>query len=199
MAAQLRALGFTGHKGIGDTGIGGILRNGTGNAVVLCADMDGLPIVEETDHDHASTITAAVAFGATTGIVHAYGHDIYMVCLLGAAKVLAADRSRWSGSLIIVFQPAEENARGAQAMLNDDLFSIVSRSIASAGTAPWESPCGILSNTVGPAMAAPATSALKLRGRGAYESRPQTSRPGVDFIVDCDSAAKYRGQRNRPR
>lgn len=184
MATHLRELGFTVHEAIGVTGIVGVLENGVGNAVMLRADMDGLPITEETGLDYASTTVATDASGATTGIMHACGHDIHMVSLLGAAEVLAADRSSWRGTLIVVFQPAEEIARGAQAMVDDGLFTIVPRPVAVLGQHVGNLPAGTVSYTVGPAMAAADSLRIVVTGRGAHGSRPQAA---IDPVLIASS------------
>ncbi len=184
MAEQLRALGLTVHEGIGGTGVVGVLQNGTGNTVMLRADMDGLPIVEETDLEYASTAVATDAAGATTGVMHACGHDIHMVCLLGAAEVLCAARTEWSGTLVVVFQPAEEIAQGAQAMVDDGLFHLVPRPVAILGQHVGNLPAGVLSYTVGPAMAAADSLRVVITGRGAHGSRPQAS---IDPVLIASS------------
>jgi amidohydrolase len=115
-AAELRAAGFAVIEGVGATGVVGVLRNGSGPTVLLRADMDALPVVEATGLAYASI---------TSGVMHACGHDVHVACLIGATRELAATRGDWSGTVVAVFQPAEEVGRGAQAMLDDRLYERV--------------------------------------------------------------------------
>lgn len=119
---HLRASGFEVTTGVGKTGVVGVLRNGDGPIVASRADMDALPVREDTGLDYASTATATDDDGESVPVAHACGHDLHTTCLLGAAAVLAAETSAWSGTLIVVFQPAEELGAGAQAMVDDGLW-----------------------------------------------------------------------------
>src|ERR1051326_2912380 len=112
-AERLQDAGFDVTTGVGKTGVVGLLRNGDGPTVMLRADMDALPVQEETGLDYAST---------TDGVMHACGHDMHVAWLAGAAARLAAARDAWHGTLLAGFQPAEETAAGAQAMIDDGLF-----------------------------------------------------------------------------
>ena len=108
IAARLRDLGYQTTTGVGRTGVVGVLANGAGPTVLLRADMDALPVLERTGLDYASTDRGKSADGTDVPVMHACGHDAHVTCLLGAAAELAADRSGWSGTLLLVFQPAEE-------------------------------------------------------------------------------------------
>ena len=112
-AERLRAAGFEVTTGVGNTGVVGLLPNGGGPTVMLRADMDALPVEEQTGLDYAST---------ADGVMHACGHDMHVAWLAGAAGRLSAARDEWQGTLMVVFQPAEETAQGAQAMIDDGLF-----------------------------------------------------------------------------
>ena len=120
VASKLKELGYEVIEGIGRTGVLGILRNGEGGTVLARADMDALPVKEATGLPYASTATAADA-GDTVNVSHACGHDAHVTCLLGAAELLAQTRSAWRGTLVALFQPAEEVAGGAKAMVDDGL------------------------------------------------------------------------------
>ncbi len=109
VAGHLSALGLEVHTGIGRTGVAGVLRNGDGPTVLLRADMDGLPVREETGLPWASTQTAPGDDGNPVPVMHACGHDIHITCLLGAVERLAGTTDDWSGTLVAVFQPAEEH------------------------------------------------------------------------------------------
>jgi amidohydrolase len=121
-AEWLAGAGYTVTAGIGGTGVAGVLRNGDGPTVLVRADMDALPLREETGLDYASDVVAADARGERTPVMHACGHDMHVTCLCGATAELAATAGTWQGTLIAVFQPAEEIGAGAQAMLDDGLF-----------------------------------------------------------------------------
>src|ERR1044071_2214053 len=107
-AERLRATGFEVTESVGKTGVVGVLRNGDGPTVMLRADMDALPVQEATDLPYASTETATDRQGKTVPVMHACGHDMHVAWLIGAATVMAETRNAWSGTLMAVFQPAEE-------------------------------------------------------------------------------------------
>jgi amidohydrolase len=124
IAKHLRSLQvFTIHEGIGGHGIAAVLQNGTGKTVLLRADIDALPILEQTNLPYASKVTQRDGNGIIQSVMHACGHDVHIVTLLAAADYLAKIRTFWTGTLILVFQPAEENSQGAQAMVDDGLYS----------------------------------------------------------------------------
>lgn len=107
---------------IGGHGLVGILKNGSGKTIMLRADMDALPILEATGLPYASEVTMRDLEGVTRPVMHACGHDMHMTCLLGAAETLLKLRQTWSGTLIVLFQPAEERGTGARAMVDDGLY-----------------------------------------------------------------------------
>jgi hippurate hydrolase len=121
-AERLRAAGFDTTEGVGGTGVVGVLRNGPGPVALLRADMDGLPVLEDTGLEYASTARGVDPNGDDVPVAHACGHDMHVSCLVGATAELAAARDTWSGTLLAVFQPAEELGAGAQAMIDDGLF-----------------------------------------------------------------------------
>ena len=112
-ADRLEAAGFEVTVRVGRTGVVGLLRNGDGPTVMLRADMDALPVQEQTDLPYSSTVD---------GVMHACGHDMHVAWLAGTAALMARARDAWQGTLMAVFQPAEETAEGAQAMIDDGLF-----------------------------------------------------------------------------
>ncbi len=122
LAERARALGFTVTEGVGRTGVVAVMENGEGPTVMLRADMDGLPVIEQTGLPFASTRTAVPASGVETGVMHACGHDTHMAAWIGAAQLLAERKDQWSGTLVMILQPAEETGEGALAMLEDGLF-----------------------------------------------------------------------------
>lgn len=171
LAGILRDLGYAVHERIGGTGVVGILRNGAGPTVVLRADMDALPVREDTGLDYASAAVDA----AGTPLMHACGHDIHMTCAIGAARDLAAASRSWSGTLVILLQPAEEIAAGAAAMIADGVFDLFPKPSVLLGQHVGNLPAGVVSFTPGPAMAAAESLRIRLTGRGAHGSRPQAS------------------------
>ena len=115
--------GFEITTGIGGRGVVGVLRNGPGKTVMLRADMDGLPILEATNLPYASKVTMEDVEGIVRPVMHACGHDMHMTCLLAAAEALARLKDKaWLGTLVVLFQPAEERGTGAKAMVDDGLY-----------------------------------------------------------------------------
>lgn len=109
-------------EGVGQTGVVSVMKNGDGPVVMLRADMDGLPVVEQTGLPYASKVVATPASGVTTGVMHACGHDTHMTGFIGAAQLLAERKNEWQGTLVMILQPAEELGLGAIAMIEDGLY-----------------------------------------------------------------------------
>ena len=180
VAEQLTALGYRVTTGVGGTGVVGLLGNGAGPVVLLRADMDGLPVAEETGLPYASTDTGVDREGRDGPVMHACGHDMHMSCLLGAAQVLANDRNRWSGTLMLVFQPAEELGQGAKAMVRDGLFERFEPPAVLLGQHVAPFPAGLLAIRPGTAFAASDSLRVRLFGRGGHGSRPESA---IDPVV----------------
>src|SRR3954449_8191228 len=117
VAERLRGAGYEVHERVGGTGVVGILRNGAGPTVLLRADMDALPVREATGLPYASRETSTDADGDEVPVMHACGHDVHVACLAAAARLLAQGRDQWRGTLVALFQPAEEVGDGAGGML----------------------------------------------------------------------------------
>lgn len=113
--------GMTIRPAIGRTGLAAVLRNGSGPTVMLRADMDALPVREQTGLAYASVQKMADVDGIEQPVMHACGHDMHVASLLGAAHLLSNARGQWAGTVILIFQPAEEKGQGAQAMVDDGL------------------------------------------------------------------------------
>jgi amidohydrolase len=170
-AAELRAAGFDVIEGIAITGVAGVLRNGEGRTVLLRADMDALPVMEDTGLSYSST---------ATGVMHACGHDVHVACLIGAARELAATRGEWSGTVVAVFQPAEEVGGGARAMLDDGLYGKVPVPDVVLGQHVGPAPAGMVGAHPGAAFASADSIDITVLGRGGHGSRPETT---IDPIV----------------
>lgn len=123
MAQELRALGYEVTEGVGGTGVVAVLRNGEGPTVMIRADMDGLPLREQSGLANASTDTQVDADGVEKPVMHACGHDVHITALVGTARQMMARRNNWSGTLVLVAQPAEERISGARAMIEDGLYA----------------------------------------------------------------------------
>ena len=171
VAGWLKDLGFEVLEGVGMTGVAGVLRAGDGPVVLLRADMDALPVQEATGLAYASQ---------ADGLMHACGHDMHVTCLLGAASELAASRGHWSGTVVTVFQPAEETAEGAAAMVADRLFERVPQPDVVLGQHVSPMPAGTIGLRAGPAFAATDALRITLYGAGGHGSRPETT---VDPVV----------------
>jgi amidohydrolase len=123
MAQELRALGYDVTEGVGGTGVVAVLRNGEGPTVMIRADMDGLPLREQSGLANASTVTQVDADGVEKPVMHACGHDVHITALVGTARQMMARRDNWSGTLVLIAQPAEERIFGARAMIEDGLYT----------------------------------------------------------------------------
>lgn len=185
VAEQLTALGLEVHTGIARTGVAGVLRNGDGPTVLLRADMDGLPVLEQTGLPWASTATAPGDDGHPVPVMHACGHDIHITCLLGAVERLAASTDDWSGTLVAVFQPAEEHGGGAEVMVQDGLYTKVPVPDVVLGQHVTPFPAGMVGAHPGAAMAAVDAFEVTLHGRGGHGSRPETT---IDPVVMAAAA-----------
>ena len=122
VAREFKALGYETHTGIGKTGVVGILKNGAGPVVMFRSDMDALPVLEETGLPYASRATGTSASGSLVPVMHACGHDAHVTFLIGVAKVLSELKEHWSGTLVLIAQPAEELIEGARAMVQGGLY-----------------------------------------------------------------------------
>ena len=179
-AEQLRAAGYEVTTGVGKTGVVGLLRNGAGPTVMLRADMDALPVEEMTGLPYASKVKAADRDGKTVPVMHACGHDMHVAWLVGASRLLAQARQVWSGTLMAIFQPAEETAEGAQAMIDDGLFKRFPQPDVVLGQHVMVGSAGNIAGRTGTITSAADSLQIRLFGRGAHGSMPQAS---IDPVV----------------
>ena len=188
IAAELRKLGYevTDHFGQYDDpslisyGVVAVLMNGPGPVVYVRTDMDALPIVENTGLPYASHVKVKRAGGAEVGVMHACGHDLHMTVFLGTARMLARLKDRWSGTVVLIGQPAEETVGGAQAMLRAGLYTkfpkpdYVLALHDSAGI-----PAGTVSWHAGPLLAGADSVDITVRGYGGHGAAPQVSKDPI--------------------
>ena len=180
VAEELRAAGAEVTEGVGGTGVVGILANGEGPRVLVRADMDGLPVKEESGLPYASVATQVNGAGQEVPVMHACGHDVNMVSMIGAARRLAALRERWSGTVMFIGQPAEERLGGARAMLEDGLYQrfgvpdyALALHVAASG------PAGRLGVESGPLAASADSVDLIVRGIASHGAAPQKGKDPI--------------------
>ena len=188
LAGELRKLGYTVTEHVGKYpdssqtfGIVGILENGAGPRLLLRTELDALPVEEKTGLDYASTVRSTNAQGQAVGVMHACGHDLHMTVFLGVAREMAARRSQWHGTLMLVGQPSEETIDGARAMLADNLYQRFGRpDFVLSEHDSNEVPSGSIALKGGPLLAGSTGVYVTMRGIGGHGSSPQA---GKDPIV----------------
>jgi hippurate hydrolase len=175
--------GYEVTTGVGGHGIVGLLHNGSGPVVMLRTDMDALPVAEQTGLPFASTVHTVNEAGTDVSVMHACGHDAHMVSLIGTACYLAANRSLWEGTLMLVGQPAEEKGAGARAMLDDGLFERFPRPDFAIGLhVSAVLAAGKLGYRAGYAMANVDSVDITLHGKGGHGAYPHTT---IDPVVQA--------------
>ena len=180
LAKRMRALGFEVTEKVGKTGVVSVMRNGEGPTVLLRADMDGLPVVEQTGLPFASKQTATPASGVTTGVMHACGHDTHMAAFIGAAQQLVGRKDQWRGTLVMVLQPAEELGLGALAMLEDGLYTRFPKpDYALAFHDAAQFPAGMIGYSPGFALANVDSVDVTVKGVGGHGAYPHTTKDPV--------------------
>jgi amidohydrolase len=178
-AERLRTAGYEVTTGVGKTGVVGVLHNGDGPTIMLRADMDALPVREATGLPYASSLTANQN-GKSVPVMHACGHDMHVTWLIGAATLLANNRNAWRGTLMPLFQPAEETAAGSQAMIDDGLFKRFPKPTAILGQHVMVGSSGDIGTRSGVITSAGDSFKIRMFGRGAHGSMPQAS---IDPVV----------------
>jgi len=171
---------FKVFTGIGGTGLAAVCQNGPGKTVLLRSDLDALPIREETGLPYASTVSQVNADGEEKPVMHACGHDMHITCLLGAAELLVKLKSEWSGTLVLVFQPAEERGTGARAMVADGLYDRVPVPDIVLGQHLMPLRAGTVGCRRGTIMASADSMRVTLFGRGGHGSTPQRT---IDPVI----------------
>jgi len=181
MAEELRALGYDVTEGVGGTGVVAVLKNGDGPTVMMRADMDGLPVKENSGLSYASRVMQKDRNGQEFSVHHACGHDIHITSMVGYAKVMQDMKSEWSGTLVLIVQPAEEIIAGAKAMIDDGLFTRFPKPDYVIGFHVWSNlaPGKIIIES-GTVMSSSDSVYITLRGVGAHGASPHQ---GLDPIV----------------
>jgi amidohydrolase len=182
MAAELRAAGFTVTEGVGGTGLVAMLENGSGPLVMMRADMDGLPVEEKSGLPNSSVVTQEDPItGNMVSVMHACGHDVHITSLVGTARQMVARKNDWSGTLMLVVQPAEERIMGARAMREDNIWErFGTPEYALAFHVGAGSPAGKIDAPEGPAYAGADSVDIIVHGVGAHGASPHR---GKDPIV----------------
>ena len=193
LAGQLRSFGYDVTEHVGKYpnpawqghGIVAVMKNGPGPTVLVRADMDALPVEEQTGLPYASHVHTKNDAGVDVGVMHACGHDIHVTTLIGTAKLLAAMKEQWHGTLILIGQPSEETIDGARAMLSDGLYSRIPKpDFALALHDSSELETGKISYTPGYALASSTSVDVTIRGRGAHGSRPEVSKDPIVLAAE---------------
>lgn len=180
MAAAARKAGFEVTEKVGKTGVVAILRNGLGPTVLLRADMDALPVVEQTGLPFASVTRGVSTAGVESGIMHACGHDTHMTAWMEIAKLMSEHRGEWSGTLVMIGQPAEEMGAGASAMLKDGLFTRFPKpDYALAFHDSSDLPSGVIGVTPGFALANVDSVDIDIKGVGGHGAVPQVTKDPI--------------------
>ncbi len=181
IATELRALGFDVTANVGGTGVVAVLKNGAGPTVLLRTELDALPVTEATGLAFASTARTKDDNGTDVGVMHACGHDLHMAAVVSTARIMAGDRSRWRGTLVVIGQPAEERLGGARAMIADGLLTRFPRpDFAIAVHDDPRYPAGMIGYHAGPVLSNSDGVTIRIFGRGGHGARPETT---VDPVV----------------
>jgi hippurate hydrolase len=180
LAPEMRKLGFTVTEKVGKTGVVAVMKNGPGPVLMLRADMDGLPIIEQTGLPFASKVRAVARSGVETGVMHGCGHDTHVTAWLGTARRLAAAKDQWAGTLVMILQPGEETGEGAKAMLDDGLYTrfpkpghVLAFHDAAALSA------GVIGITPGYALANVDSVDISVKGVGGHGAYPHTTKDPI--------------------
>ncbi len=180
LAAEARKLGFEVTEKVGGTGVVAVMKNGPGPVVLVRADMDGLPVTEQTGLPGASKVRVTTKEGVETGVMHACGHDTHMTAWIGVARLMAANKAKWSGTLVMIGQPAEERGAGARMMLADGLYTRFPKPeyvLAFHDAAQF--PAGKIGYTPGYALANVDSVDVTVKGVGGHGAYPQTTKDPI--------------------
>ena len=201
LANELRSAGYTVTEHVGKYpdgsrayGVVAVLENGPGPRLLIRADMDALPIVEQTGLSYASHVRVKNATGEEVGVMHACGHDVHVTTLIGTAHALATLKNQWHGTVLLVGQPSEETMDGARAMLSDGLYErFGTPDMAVALHDTNEHPAGDVGITSGPALSGATSVDVIIRGVSSHGSRPDAGKDPIvmaaEFIMQIQTIA----------
>jgi amidohydrolase len=198
LAAELRKAGYTVTERVGRYpdgsqawGVIGILKNGAGPALLIRADMDALPVTEDTGLAYASKARSTNPAGQEVGVMHACGHDIHVTTLIGVARAMAAFKSQWHGTLMLIGQPSEETIDGAKAMMADHLYDRFGKPDVAIALHDSPFPAGLVAIVPGPALASSTSIDVVMRGIGSHGSAPEQGKDPVvmagEFITQLQT------------
>ena len=179
LAREMRRMGFAVTAGVGGTGVVAVLENGPGPVVMLRTDMDALPVTEATGLPYASKVRVTTAQGVDTGVMHACGHDIHMASWIGTARRMVALKKQWSGTLMMIAQPAEELGSGARAMLSDGLYQRFPKPSVAIAFHDGPMPAGTIGFTPGYTFANVDSVDILVKGIGGHGAYPQNTKDPV--------------------
>ena len=176
IANEWKSAGYKITRNVGGFGVVAVLKNGKGPTVMLRTDLDALPVTEATGLNYASKVLVTNDDGSRTGVMHACGHDIHMTSLVGVAQYLATHKDLWSGTLMLIGQPAEERGGGARAMLNDGLFDRFSKPDAAIALhVAHDLAAGKVGCRPGYSLANVDSVDITMKGRGGHGAAPETT------------------------
>jgi len=210
LAAELRKSGYTVTERVGKYpdgtqayGVVAILQNGPGPKLLIRTDMDALPIVEETGVSYASHLKSKNAAGQEVGVMHACGHDVHVTTMIGTARVLAAMKSQWHGTVMLIGQPSEETIDGAKAMLADHMYErFGAPDLAIALHDTNTRAAGTVSLASGPALAGSTSVDVLIRGIGGHGAEPQVTKDPIviagEFIVQLQTVVSRQENPREP-
>jgi hippurate hydrolase len=198
VAAELRKAGYTVTERVGRYydgsqawGVVGILKNGVGPTLLIRADMDALPVTEDTGLAYSSKVRSTNPAGQDVGVMHACGHDIHVTTLIGVARAMAALKSQWHGTLMLVGQPSEETIDGAKAMMADHLYERFGKPNMAIALHDSPFPAGLVAVVPGPALASSTSIDVIMRGVGSHGAAPEAGKDPVvmagEFITELQT------------
>jgi hippurate hydrolase len=180
LATEFKRLDYDVTTGVGKTGVVAVLKNGPGPVLLIRADMDALPVAEQTGLPFASKARGTTAEGKETAVMHACGHDTHLTTMFGVARQLAARKSEWSGTLVLIGQPAEELVSGAKAMLKDGLYARFPKpQVALAFHDVADLPAGVIGLHRGYIMASNDSIDILVKGVGGHGAWPHTTKDPI--------------------
>ena len=180
LAPEMKKLGFQVTEHVGKTGLVAVMKNGPGPVLLIRADMDALPVKEQTGLPFASKVRGKTLDGVESDVMHACGHDTHITTWLGTARRLAAMKDQWSGTLVMVLQPGEELGLGAKAMLDDGLYTRFPKpDVLLAFHDSASLPAGVIGVARGYALANVDSVDIDVRGVGGHGAYPQSTRDPI--------------------